>query len=45
MVVSECNPTRTRLKLEDCFEAKASLDNSVRPCLGENSIKQEDDPG
>lgn len=39
MVVSDCNPTLRRLKQEDCFEAKASLDNSMRPCLEENSIK------
>lgn len=39
MVASDCNSTLRRPKQEDCFEAKASLDNSVRPCLEENSIK------
>lgn len=29
MVASDCNPTLRRLKQEDCFEAKASLDNPV----------------
>lgn len=39
MVVSDFNPTLRRPKQEDYFEAKASLDNSVRPCLEENSRK------